>query len=388
MFDFTTETILNSLANVSVLLPAADPGIPAGQKALEIKRLNTYLSGNVGLVWKTAGNNPVKEVATITLPSGQTAGTYRLELALEVSGSYPITLDRWAINKGKPIYVEFLVGSTQTTADNLATTALPLIQRGMKKNNGEAVLDVTFTKGTGTIIVTAQNEYLKIKNATVTKLDAAGENYNSIGATFVTTTPGKEGFGTAWSLLKNYRIPTQEATRFQGEDQDETPVAGILYNQYTFEYTAERNFTGSDAVGQKLTSKTTHVLFVPQSLASTFEGYVTSAFGPGSIADSATKASVNGSAIADIAFTQTSISAATAVAGTTAGSVNAVNADAPVSYSLVSGTGSTDNASFQISGSAIQAAGAVTAGTKSIRVQAVDVNGNTFVKVISVVVSA
>lgn len=296
MFDFTTETILNNLANVSVLTPAEDQGIPVGQKALEIKRLNTYLSGNAGKVYKTAGTNPVKEVATITLPAAQTAGVYRLELALQSSGSFPITLDRWAINKGKPIYVEFLVGANQATADNLATVALPLIKKGMIKNNGEAVLDVTFTKGTGTIVVTSANEYLRVKDAKITKLDAKGENFESIGSTFVITTPGKAGFGTAWELLKNYRIPTQEATRFFGENQDETPISGTLYNQYTFEYQADRNFTGQGAVGQMIKSKTTHVLFVPQALAATFEASITSAFGAGSLVDAQSKAVLNAGA--------------------------------------------------------------------------------------------
>lgn len=291
--DFTTENILNSLARVSVLLPANDPSIPAGDKALEIKRLNTYLASKTGKVYKATGTNPVKEVATITLPAGQTAGTYRLALDLQTSGAFPITFDRWAINKGKPIYIEFNVGSTQSTADNLATVALPLLKKGLIKNNGQAIVDVAFTKGTGTIIVTSNNEYVRIKGAEIGKLDEAGEEFVSIGATLAITTPGKEGFGTAWQINKDLRIPTQEATRWFGEDQDERPVDGSLYNQYTFEYTADRNFHGNTAVGQKLTSVTTHVLFVRNDLATAFEGILTSALGNDSILDNVTKASVN-----------------------------------------------------------------------------------------------
>lgn len=293
MYDFTTETILNDLSKVSVLLPAADPSIPAGDKALEIKRLNTYLASNAGKVYRALGNNPVNEVYTITLPPAQTAGTYRLELDLQTSGSYPITFDRWAINKGKPIYVEFNVPTDVTTADDLATLALPLIQRGLIKNNGQAIKDIVVTKGTGTIILTAATDYIRFKGGFIGKLTADGEDFINIGTSAVVTTPGKEGFGTAWSIRKNLRIPTTEAIRWFGEDQDETPVVGTLYNQYTFRYTAERNFTTQVAVGGKVASVTTHVLLVPQGLATAFEALVTGAFGAGSILDNVTKAAVN-----------------------------------------------------------------------------------------------
>ena len=149
------------------------------------------------------------------------------------------------------------------------------------------------TASGATLVVTAANEYIRFKLAEVTKLDAEGEDHETIGTTYAITTPGKEGFGTAWTIHKNLRIPTQEATRWFGEDQDERPVNGTLYNQYTFEYSAERNFTTQVAVGGKVTSKTTHVLFVPQALATTFEGFITSAFGNDSILDAVTKASVN-----------------------------------------------------------------------------------------------
>lgn len=292
--DFTTETLLNNLARVSVLTNAEDKAIPVGDKALEIKRLNTYLASQTGKVYRALGNNPVKEVATITVPAGLTPGTYRLELDLTTSGSYPITFDRWAINKGKPIYVEFnLPVGTAATAAAFVTAATPWLQKGLLKNNGESIKDVVVTGAGATIVITAANEYIRVKGAKITKLSATGESFDEVGTTVATTTAGKEGFGSTWYILKNLRIPTQEATRFMGEDQDERPIEGTLYNQYTFEYTADRNFHGNTAVGQKLTSVTTHVLFVPQSLATAFEAQITSALGTGSILDNVTKAIVN-----------------------------------------------------------------------------------------------
>lgn len=282
MFDFTTERVLNDLSAVSAV---------AG--ALTIQRENKYLAANAGPVYKRAGTTPVKEVNTIALPAaGNTGGVYRLNVSVIMSGSYPIDYDRWAINKGKPFYVEALVPTGTYTNAQLVAILVPKFQKGLLKYNGQNIKDIVVAAATGSITVTASNEYQRLISATVELEDALGENWTTI-ATGTVTTAGKEGFGTSWFITKNLRIPTQEATRFFGENQDERPVFGVLYNQYTFSYQADRNFTGQGAVGQLISSKTTHVYFVPSTLAATFEGFITTAFLAGSILDAQTGAAVN-----------------------------------------------------------------------------------------------
>jgi hypothetical protein len=46
---------------------------------------------------------------------------------------------------------------------------------------------------------------------------------------------------------------------------------GALYNQYTIHYCAKRGVLGLNAVGQTVTSATTHVFYVKQDLAPDFE---------------------------------------------------------------------------------------------------------------------
>jgi hypothetical protein len=262
-----------------------------GTKALVIQRLNKYLASNLsGPVYKRAASAPVNTVGTITMPSTGVAGTYRLEVDVTMSGSYPIDYDRWAINKGKPFFVEVALASGPGTATAFATALVPSLQKGLKKYNGQNITDIVITdSGTGNVVITASNEYQRFLTDTSQKLeiqllDATGENYTPV-ATGTLTTQGVEGFGTAWFITKNLRLPTQEATRFFGTDQDERPINGVMYNQYTFAYSALRNFSGVGAVGTPVTSKTTHVLYVPTTLAATFEGYLTSAFGAGSMVD-------------------------------------------------------------------------------------------------------
>lgn len=286
--DTGAATVADTVPATNTAYIIADGSVAGGDKALYIKRLNKYLASNAGKVYRRAGTSPVNEVATIVLPStGNTGGVYRLNMDVIMSGSYPIDYDRWAINKGKPFYVEVLVPVGTYTAAQLVALLVPGFIRGLKKYNGQNITDIVPSAATGNVLVTAANEYMRFKNSIIELEDAAGENWTTI-ATGTVTTHGVEGFGTAWFITKNLRIPTQEATRFFGENLDERPVNGVIYNQYTFTYSAARNFSGTSAVGSAVSSKTTHVLYIPQTLASTFETSVTSAFGAGSLLDAVT----------------------------------------------------------------------------------------------------
>jgi len=259
-----------------------DPGVPSGDKALFIKRLNKFLASNTDVVYKRAANSSVNEVATITIPSGaQTAGVYRLALDVRTSGEYPIDFDRWAINKGKPFYIEVNMPA-EASATAFVTDFVAGVKKGLIKNNGQAITDITVAASGANIVITAATDYLRFLSANVETYvtdPIFNETVYGVYATGSVTTPGVEGFGTSWYLTKNVRIPTQEATRFFGEDQDERPVIGTLYNQYIIKYSAQRNIGSLDYVGGLGVSHTDHVLWVPQTLASTFETSLTSAFG-------------------------------------------------------------------------------------------------------------
>lgn len=114
--------------------------------------------------------------------------------------------------------------------------------------------------GMGDTVVVRSLENLSEKdtNAEVTN---AAEGY------FV----GKEGFGTYPYLLHNLRLPTYARRRYLATNEDETPVIGAKYNQYTIHYCTNRGILGDNAVGDLVKSKTTHVFYVKQDLASDFE---------------------------------------------------------------------------------------------------------------------
>jgi len=381
MFDFTSENILNDLSRVTTLDHSTDPGIVAGDKALFIKKRNKFLASKTANIWKSAGYNPVNEVATIAVPASVTAGdVYRLNLALVLSGSQDGDYSRWAVFKGKPIYAEYLVTTAAAASQNAFGAAMVASIVPVLKKQGHSDITITYDSTANNIVITAINEYQRVAYGALELLDQTNYDgdYNVI-SNAVVTTHGKEGFGTSWFLTKNIRLPTVENLQFMGENQDEKPIEGSLYNQYTIEYKVKRNIGGGGVVGQKDTSTTYHIFYVLQTLASTFEANIATVFGTSALIDATTNLPVSPATLSDIVLAQATVSAATAAANTYVGTLQAFLSDNTPSttgvFTLVTGTGSTDNALFKITGSQVRAAGALTQGSKAIRIRVTDANG-------------
>ena len=74
----------------------------------------------------------------------------------------------------------------------------------------------------------------------------------------------------------------------------------------------------------------------------------------------------------------------------TVGTLSATSSDPTITFTLVSGTGSTNNAEFAISGTTLSyTGGAVSTGdTKAFRIRATDSEGQTFEKALTITVSS
>ena len=90
---------------------------------------------------------------------------------------------------------------------------------------------------------------------------------------------GAEAVGSAWVITKNLRLPSSSNTRFMALNGDEKPIDGANYNMYSFNYLVERDITGVGAVGQVMTSKTNHILYVKSDLVGAFETLLLTATG-------------------------------------------------------------------------------------------------------------
>lgn len=267
MFQYTNTIVLNSLKDVTTGLSK----IVEGLDNIEVRRVNKFLKSNVSAMYKRAASDPVigKAEFTITNPG---AGIYRLKLYIRLSGSQNSYYSNDFVFKGKPFVYEFKIASNSTTATDVAKEIKRVIDK-IQAFYGDKYIKTEVTRDKLTIH--GVDEYQLFTEAKIQKLNTAANNplTNEVfeDVTEGTITKSVEGFGTYTHILKDLRLPTIEARKFEAVNQEELPVPGAKYNQYIIEYKVDRGLFGGTAVGQQVTSKTTHVFYVLDSLATEFE---------------------------------------------------------------------------------------------------------------------
>lgn len=267
MFQYTNTIVLNSLKDVTTGLNK----IVKGSDSIEVRRVNKFLKSNVSAMYKRAASDPVigKAEFTITNPG---AGIYRLKLYIRLSGSQNSYYSNDFVFKGKPFVYEFKIASNSTTATDVAKEIKRVIDK-IQAFYGDKYIKTEVAEDKLTIH--GVDEYQLFTEAKIQKLNTAANNplTNEVfeDVTEGTITKSVEGFGTYTHILKDLRLPTIEARKFEAVNQEELPVPGAKYNQYIIEYKVDRGLFGGAAVGQQVTSKTTHVFYVLDSLATEFE---------------------------------------------------------------------------------------------------------------------
>lgn len=293
MFQFTTTTIVNSLKDYNFPNNDLITDITEGKTVvgIHIKRDFKFLKDNVEAIYKRAATDPVLGQLTfdLTAATAPTVDTvYRIALYIKLSGSQNSYYANNLLFKGKPFYIEFLWKAGETAAQ-VAKKVVKNAKKYQQMVYENALLEIS--ENAGVVTIDATDEYQVFTKAelqawdqtlglwqegspvgafgTVDTIDEENDNYTGDIITLVRQ--GKEGFGTYRNMIKDYRLPTAANTRWNKIIQDETPVVGAKYNQYTIEYCVNRGLMGGAAVGQQVKSKTTHVFFVNQALASEFE---------------------------------------------------------------------------------------------------------------------
>lgn len=266
MFQYTNTIVLNSLKDVTTGLDK----IVKGSDSIEVRRVNKFLKKNVSAIRKRTASDPVigKAEFTITNPG---AGIYRLKLYIRLSGSQNSYYSNDFVFKGKPFVYEFRITPDFTSATDVAKEIKRVIDK-IQAFYGDKYIR-TEVKG-NKLIIHGVDEYQLFTEAKIQRLNTAANNpLNEVYEDIIegTITKSIEGFGTYTHILKDLRLPTIEARRFEAVNQEELPIPGMKYNQYTIYYTVNRGLFGGAAVGQQVTSKTTHVFYVLESIAAEFE---------------------------------------------------------------------------------------------------------------------
>lgn len=332
MFNFTTNVIINSADQIALLDAAgnATTASATGTSAPKLFRIKRYRDFKIGDptevvkgAYKAVGYNKVLSKAIINeaaltalVPATNGAKNLaRLNLYVKLQGSNNPMFANPFVQKGKPFGFEFVVkyGDTASDVADKLIASLKKIQSMLLNDDIVTIAKVTTPGANSTTItsveITAVNEFEKFTNVDLelyvedpTFKDGAFENSSyvekvtnidprtgtvsavvsyfsdrnvkgsaTIASPKIEVAQGIEGFGTFEHLRKDYRLPTAENGRWLRIDEDNYPIKGTIYNQYTIKVETDRGITGQSVIGQPGTSITTHIFWVPQSLASTFE---------------------------------------------------------------------------------------------------------------------
>lgn len=210
----------------------------------------------------------------------------RLEVRLHTVGAHLGEFQN-ALTRNSELFTyeaKFDKDSKVNMAKALATAA-----RNHRNTSKNFDFEVTADEN-GKLTFVAGADYIRFKDVFVNEVASNLTGYEAqVNKVVYTTTkeyddkviaikPGMNGFGdTAW-LINNFQLPTYVNTNWMALHQDERPVPGKLYNQFTLHAVADRGeLTGMGAVGQKMASKTTHVFYVAADLSGTFEQEILSA---------------------------------------------------------------------------------------------------------------
>ena len=290
MFQFTTTNVINSDKDLTTGKPLwttkdATGSTPA---SLNIKRVNNFIATNVVAIYKAEAHDAENAKATIDFSqvSGTAGDVFRLHIYVGLSQASQSSLYandlQW---KGKPFSVDFV---WEDSAANTVAKLVKTINKYSAMVYNKKMLNVT--SSSTFLTIEATDEYQRFKFLNIEKFDA--DAYHGMGEYTVVRSledldeketnaevtsaaegyfVGKEGFGTYSFLLHNLRLPTYARNRWLALNQDETPIVGAKYNQYTIYYCVNRSILGDNAVGDMVKSRTTHVFYVKQDLASNFE---------------------------------------------------------------------------------------------------------------------
>lgn len=250
--------------------------------ALKIKRDFVFVKDCVKAIRKRAGYNAVMCKATIdfadsALSAALKAGgakTYcRLDIYLGVEGAEPYIYSTPWVQKGMPFWIEFTVKE----ADEAATIAKNVAD--MLKKNHVFLCDkdlINVSVSGSKLILEGATEYQRFRKIEISTFDAYDDYADKVAELDPTKTAatdiklderGKNSFGTYSQIIKDLRLPTAANYQWTHIRQVETPIVGAIYNQYIVEYEAPATNDGLHAVGQRMTSHTTHVFWVKNDSA-------------------------------------------------------------------------------------------------------------------------
>lgn len=287
MFDFQKEVIINS----NLLDDGVTPRfmvMDGPVKLFRVLRCADYRKEGLveGVIYKTPAEKGQVASAAFNLPTKE--GTYRVVIGITLIGKYLADYAMPWSNFGKAVLAEFEVsaedlGKTKELQEKMIKAiemAIPENYRYVRVSaeDSDKVL-VSCTDSHQVITVAELQEQRGISCP-----DSCTEKQYVTVDKAVEVTKNKMEIGTAAWLQENLRFPSYPNIRYAALNEEEYPVNGGLYTQFSFLYCMPRKgLHGQGTVGQALKSVTTHTFYVLSSLVDKFEEDLKKVFGDDSI---------------------------------------------------------------------------------------------------------
>ena len=271
MFQYTTTTVINSALDSN----GVTPKYSGNPDAFKVTRVGTFKKDNIKSVYERAYSAPTKEVATITVPPVTAGKVIRLEVDVRLSqNTYSEYANSYLYFK-KPVVVEVI--ATGTAATDAAALAKQVA--GLQDRFGESYIKAT--NAGAVITLAAKNQYQRFHNAEISEEVLSPNSlvqpeYKVVSTDFVVTVPGKVGFGDDAYMIASIMVPTTENTRVFGINQEERPILGGNYSQFTLRYDIPKD--SNDGIWTGARSITTHVFYVKSDLVNAFRTEIAKAF--------------------------------------------------------------------------------------------------------------
>lgn len=287
MFDFQKEVIINS----NLLDDGVNPRfmvMDGPVKLFRVLRCADYRKEGLveGVIYKTPAEKGQVASAAFNLPTKE--GTYRVVIGITLIGKYLADYAMPWSNFGKAVLAEFEVSAEDLGKNKeLQEKMIKAIEMAIPENyryvrvsaeDSDKVL-VSCTDSHQVITVAELQEQRGISCP-----DSCTEKQYVTVDEAVEVTKNKMEIGTAAWLQENLRFPSYPNIRYAALNEEEYPVNGGLYTQFSFLYCMPRKgLHGQGTVGQALKSVTTHTFYVLSSLVDKFEEDLKKVFGDDSI---------------------------------------------------------------------------------------------------------
>lgn len=287
MFDFQKEVIINS----NLLDDGVNPRfmvMDGPVKLFRVLRCADYRKEGLveGVIYKTPAEKGQVASAAFNLPTKE--GTYRVVIGITLIGKYLADYAMPWSNFGKAVLAEFEVsaedlGKTKELQEKMIKAiemAIPENYRYVRVSAEDSDKVLVSCTDSHQVITVAELQ----KQRGISCPDSCTEKQYVTVDEAVEVTKNKMEIGTAAWLQENLRFPSYPNIRYAALNEEEYPVNGGLYTQFSFLYCMPRKgLHGQGTVGQALKSVTTHTFYVLSSLVDKFEEDLKKVFGDDSI---------------------------------------------------------------------------------------------------------